>query len=47
MMMLSLAGKTSSRDVARVLESLRASDDVEYAQEPSARTPQASTRGRS
>jgi len=47
MMMLSLDRKTSSRNVARVLESLRASEDVEYAQEPSPREPSASGGDRS
>jgi hypothetical protein len=39
MMMLSLNAETSARRVTQVLESLRASEHVEYAQEPSPREP--------
>lgn len=38
MLVLSL-GSNAERDVARVLDSLRSAAEVEYAQEPSERTP--------
>lgn len=47
MLVLSLDDRTSSRSVARVLDSLRGSDAVEYAQAASPRTDQAAGNRRS
>ena len=47
LLVLSLDEDTSPRDVTRILETLRASDDVEYAQEPAPRAPLSSDRDRS